>query len=78
MLVPYKRLHTAHFRSGIYASATKFIATDMAWARWLIARSDDERRARLNIIKHVLANIPCDMPWTRGSYPSDALRPRIK
>jgi len=35
-----------------------FIATDTAWAPWHIARSDDKRRARLNIISHILANIP--------------------
>jgi polyphosphate kinase 2 len=35
-----------------------FMATDTAWAPWFIARSDDKRRARLNIIKHLLANIP--------------------
>jgi polyphosphate kinase len=27
-----------------------FMATDTAWAPWFIARSDDKRRARLNII----------------------------
>jgi polyphosphate kinase 2 len=35
-----------------------FLATDTAWAPWFVARSDDKRRARLNIIEHVLASIP--------------------
>ena len=35
-----------------------FKATDTAWAPWFVARSDDKRRARLNIISHLLANIP--------------------
>jgi polyphosphate kinase 2 len=35
-----------------------FMATDTAWAPWFVARSDDKRRARLNIIEHLLANIP--------------------
>ncbi|CFX59781.1 conserved protein of unknown function [Candidatus Filomicrobium marinum] len=35
-----------------------FSATDTAWAPWYVARSDDKRRARLNIIKHLLGNIP--------------------
>jgi polyphosphate kinase 2 len=35
-----------------------FKATDTAWAPWFVARSDDKRRARLNIIAHLLANIP--------------------
>jgi polyphosphate kinase 2 (PPK2 family) len=35
-----------------------FMATDTAWAPWFAVRSDDKRRARLNIIEHVLARIP--------------------
>lgn len=35
-----------------------FSATDTAWAPWFVARSDDKRRVRLNIIKHLLGSIP--------------------
>jgi polyphosphate kinase 2 len=35
-----------------------FSATDTSWARWNVARSDDKRRARLNIIRHLLSQIP--------------------
>jgi polyphosphate kinase 2 len=35
-----------------------FMATDTAWAPWFVARSDDKRRARLNIIEHLLSSIP--------------------
>jgi polyphosphate kinase len=35
-----------------------FEATDTAWSPWYVARSDDKRRARLNIIKHLLKHIP--------------------
>jgi polyphosphate kinase len=35
-----------------------FVATDTAWAPWYIAHSDDKRRARLNIIEHLLDSIP--------------------
>ena len=35
-----------------------FMATDTAWAPWFVVRSDDKRRARLNIIEHLLASIP--------------------
>jgi polyphosphate kinase 2 len=35
-----------------------FVATDTAWAPWFVARSDDKKRARLNIISHMLNNIP--------------------
>jgi polyphosphate kinase 2 len=35
-----------------------FQASDSAWAPWFVARSDDKRRARLNIITHLLGKIP--------------------
>jgi hypothetical protein len=35
-----------------------FMATDTPWAPWFVARSDYKRRARLNIIEHLLASIP--------------------
>ena len=35
-----------------------FAATDTEWAPWHVARSDDKRRARLNIISHLLSQIP--------------------
>ena len=35
-----------------------FQATDTAWAPWFVAHSDDKKRARLNIITHLLGHIP--------------------
>jgi polyphosphate kinase 2 len=35
-----------------------FAATDTPYAPWYVARSDDKRRARLNIITHLLSKIP--------------------
>ena len=35
-----------------------FAATDTAWAPWYVARSDDKKRARLNLIRHLLGQIP--------------------
>ena len=35
-----------------------FAATDTDFAPWHVARTDDKRRARLNIISHLLASIP--------------------
>jgi polyphosphate kinase len=34
------------------------LATDTSWAPWFVVRSDDKRRARLNIIEHLIASIP--------------------
>ncbi len=35
-----------------------FAATDTAWAPWFMAHSEDKRRVRLNIISHLLKQIP--------------------
>jgi polyphosphate kinase len=35
-----------------------FAATDTAWAPWYVVRSDDKKRARLNLISHLLKQIP--------------------
>ena len=35
-----------------------FKATDSSWAPWFVVRSDDKKRARLNLIKHLLARVP--------------------
>ena len=35
-----------------------FQSTDTAWAPWFVARSDDKRQARLNIITGLLQHIP--------------------
>jgi polyphosphate kinase 2 (PPK2 family) len=45
-----------------------FEATDTAWAPWYVAHSDDKRRARLNIITHLLSKIPY----------TDVTRPKIR
>src|SRR5271155_1619612 len=37
-----------------------FKATDTPWAPWHVVRSDDKRRARLNVISHLLSLIPCE------------------
>ena len=33
-------------------------ATDTSWAPWFVARSEDKKRVRLNIITHLLGHIP--------------------
>jgi polyphosphate kinase 2 len=35
-----------------------FAASDTSWAPWFVAKSDDKKRARLNIITHFLSKIP--------------------
>jgi polyphosphate kinase 2 len=35
-----------------------FAATDTAWGPWYVARTDDKKRGRLNIIGHLLSQVP--------------------
>lgn len=35
-----------------------FAATDTSWAPWFVVRSDEKQRARLNLIRHFLSQIP--------------------
>ncbi|MEU7909083.1 polyphosphate kinase 2 [Actinoplanes sp. NPDC049118] len=35
-----------------------FRATDTPWAPWYVVHSDDKKRARLNVISHLLSSIP--------------------
>ena len=39
-----------------------FKATDTPWAPWFMAPSDDKKRARLNIIRHILSQIDYESP----------------
>ena len=47
-----------------------FQATDTSWAPWHVAHSDNKRRARLNIITHLLSSIPYkDVPREKIKLP---------
>jgi polyphosphate kinase len=47
-----------------------FAATDTPWAPWYVARSDDKKRARLNIIAHFLKQVPYEaMPQPKVKLP---------
>ena len=39
-----------------------FLATDTSWAPWYVVRSDNKRRARLNVLSHILSKIPYEAP----------------
>jgi polyphosphate kinase 2 len=39
-----------------------FAASDTAWAPWYVAYTDDKKRARLNIITHLLDQVPYERP----------------
>jgi polyphosphate kinase 2 (PPK2 family) len=42
-----------------------FRATDTAWAPWFVAHNDVKRRGRLNIITHLLSQVPYEPLATR-------------
>jgi len=35
-----------------------FAATDTSWAPWFVARSEDKKRVRLNVISDILKHVP--------------------
>jgi polyphosphate kinase 2 len=46
-------------------------ASDTPWAPWYVARSDDKKRARLNIITHLLNRVPYEeVPHEKVKLPS--------
>jgi polyphosphate kinase len=48
-----------------------FAASDTAWAPWFVAHTDDKKRGRLNIISHLLGQIPYE-----SLNPEDVKLPR--
>jgi polyphosphate kinase 2 len=47
-----------------------FKVTDTEWAPWYVLRSDDKKRARLNVISHILSQIPYeDLPREKITLP---------
>ena len=47
-----------------------FAATDTPWAPWFVARSEDKKRVRLNVISHLLKHVPYkDVPAPKVKLP---------
>jgi len=56
-----------------------FAATDTAWAPWYVAHSDHKKSARLNILSHIVANIPYkEMPRDKVKLPKRKIHPADK
>jgi polyphosphate kinase 2 len=56
-----------------------FQATDTSWAPWHVAHSDNKRRARLNIIAHLLGQIPYkEVPRDRIKLPKRQKRAKYR
>ena len=58
-----------------------FAATDTAWAPWFVADSNNKKRARLNIISHLLDQIPYEptpekkVGLPKRQHPGDYVEP---
>ena len=53
-------------------------ATDSSWAPWFVANSDDKKRARLNIISHLLQQVPYEpVPKRRIELPKRKAGPDV-
>ena len=48
----------SHWYDYSRARDEMFATTDTAWAPWFVVSSDDKKRARLNVISHLLSKIP--------------------
>jgi len=53
-----------------------FAATDTAWAPWYVARTDDKKRGRLNIISHLISQISYEPQKPRDVTLPERQRPR--
>ncbi len=47
-----------HWDDYTEARDKMFAASDTSWAPWFVARSEDKKRVRLNVIDHLLKQIP--------------------
>jgi polyphosphate kinase 2 len=51
-----------HWYDYSRARDAMFAASDSAWAPWFVADTNDKRRGRLNIITHLLSQVPYEHP----------------
>ena len=60
-----------------------FSATDSSWAPWYLAHTDDKKRGRLNIISHLLSQVPYqplahrDVTLPKREKPGDYVDPNL-
>jgi hypothetical protein len=58
-------------------------ATDTSWAPWFIAETNDKKRGRLNIITHLLSEVPYkplghrDITLPKRQRPGDYVDPGL-
>ena len=57
-LSPMARASYSRWYDYSRARDEMFKTTDTAWAPWFVVNSDDKKKARLNLITHLLSKIP--------------------
>jgi hypothetical protein len=56
-----------------------FAASDSSWAPWFVATSEDKKRVRLNIIKHLLSKVPYkEIPREKVKLPKRQIGKKYK
>jgi len=61
----------SHWDDYTRARDEMIAASDTPWAPWYLAQADDKKRARLNIITHLLSRVPYqDVPREKVKLPS--------
>ena len=65
-----------HRYDYLRARDAMFAATNTGWAPWHIVDNDDKKRGRLNIISHLLSQIPYDAARSSGREDAQAAEPR--
>lgn len=69
-LSPMDLLSYSRWHDYSRARDDMFKATDTPWAPWYVVRSDDKKLARLNLITHLLKQIPYqDLPHDKVKLP---------
>jgi len=59
-----------HWDDYTKARDEMFAATDVSWAPWFVARSEDKQRVRLNVISHLLKHVPYkSLPAPKVKFP---------
>jgi len=59
-----------HWDDYTRARDDMFLASDSSWAPWFVAHSEDKRRVRLNVIRHILSQVPYeDLPLPKVKLP---------
>jgi len=78
-LSPMDTASYSHWDDYTKARDEMFAATDSSWAPWYVANSEDKKRVRLNIIKHLLSKITYkDIPREKVRLPKRQIGKKYK